>query len=169
VALARLWLAGVPVDWDSYHRDGARHRVPLPGYPFERQRHWIAGPTEQSYAATPPGQPAVRPVAEPGAEPDPDADAKSDVERIVAALWREMLGAARVGRHDSFLDLGGHSLLAVQIVARLRDTFDIDLSIDQLFELGTVERLSAAIEELLVARLDALSDDEVARLLAEDN
>ncbi|HVE65431.1 MAG TPA: SDR family NAD(P)-dependent oxidoreductase, partial [Thermoanaerobaculia bacterium] len=40
-SIGRLWLAGVPVDWTGYHGRERRRRVPLPTYPFERQRHWI--------------------------------------------------------------------------------------------------------------------------------
>jgi acyl transferase domain-containing protein len=43
-ALGRLWLAGVNVDWHGFYRHERRRRVPLPTYPFERQRHWIDRP-----------------------------------------------------------------------------------------------------------------------------
>ncbi len=39
--LGRLWLAGVPVDWSEFYAGEQRHRLPLPTYPFERQRYWI--------------------------------------------------------------------------------------------------------------------------------
>ena len=43
--LARLWLLGVEIDWNAHHgRDldaAAPGRIPLPTYPFERQRYWI--------------------------------------------------------------------------------------------------------------------------------
>ena len=39
--LGRLWLRGVPIDWRGFHRHERRNRVPLPGYPFERERYWI--------------------------------------------------------------------------------------------------------------------------------
>jgi acyl transferase domain-containing protein/acyl carrier protein len=39
--LGRLWLAGVEVDWAGFYKDERRHRLPLPTYPFERQRYWI--------------------------------------------------------------------------------------------------------------------------------
>ena len=39
--LGRLWLAGVEVDWSGFYRDERRHRLPLPTYPFERQRYWV--------------------------------------------------------------------------------------------------------------------------------
>ncbi len=40
-SLGRLWLAGVMPDWDAFYADELRYRVPLPTYPFERQRYWI--------------------------------------------------------------------------------------------------------------------------------
>jgi len=39
-AAGRLWLAGVRLDWPRLH-SGRRRRVPLPTYPFERERHWV--------------------------------------------------------------------------------------------------------------------------------
>ncbi len=47
--VGRLWMAGVPLDWAGYHARESRRRVPLPTYPFERQRHWIlsAAPTAE--------------------------------------------------------------------------------------------------------------------------
>lgn len=38
---ARLWMAGVKVDWKAYHEEQTRRRIPLPTYPFERRRFWI--------------------------------------------------------------------------------------------------------------------------------
>jgi acyl transferase domain-containing protein/acyl carrier protein len=42
-AVGRLWLAGVEVDWQRF-QDGARRRVALPTYPFERRRYWTEPP-----------------------------------------------------------------------------------------------------------------------------
>ncbi len=42
--LSRLWLAGVEVDWSGFYGDEKRDRVPLPTYPFERQRYWVDAP-----------------------------------------------------------------------------------------------------------------------------
>ncbi|MHC5736415.1 type I polyketide synthase [Nostoc sp.] len=39
--LSRLWLAGVQIDWSAFYAHERRHRIPLPTYPFERQRYWI--------------------------------------------------------------------------------------------------------------------------------
>jgi acyl transferase domain-containing protein/acyl carrier protein len=39
--LGRLWLSGVQIDWSEFYAYEQRHRLPLPTYPFERQRYWI--------------------------------------------------------------------------------------------------------------------------------
>lgn len=42
--LGQLWLAGVQIDWSRFYADEKRDRLPLPTYPFERQRYWIEPP-----------------------------------------------------------------------------------------------------------------------------
>jgi acyl transferase domain-containing protein/2-polyprenyl-3-methyl-5-hydroxy-6-metoxy-1,4-benzoquinol methylase/acyl carrier protein len=39
--LGQLWMAGITVNWSEFHADERRYRLPLPTYPFERQRYWI--------------------------------------------------------------------------------------------------------------------------------
>lgn len=46
-SLGRLWLSGVKVDWSSFYAHEQRYHIPLPTYPFERQRYWIE-PQKQS-------------------------------------------------------------------------------------------------------------------------
>jgi non-ribosomal peptide synthase protein (TIGR01720 family) len=48
--LGRLWVAGVKVDWSSFYAAEQRHRIPLPTYPFERQRYWIEANPEAALA-----------------------------------------------------------------------------------------------------------------------
>jgi acyl transferase domain-containing protein/acyl carrier protein len=65
-ALARLWRAGVPLDWAGTRGDTRPRRVPLPTYPFERKRHWVEARNE---VPAEPARPAARtPRAEPVAE-----------------------------------------------------------------------------------------------------
>ncbi|UUL82312.1 non-ribosomal peptide synthetase [Sphingomonas qomolangmaensis] len=67
-------------------------------------------------------------------------------EREIAAIWAELLGRERVGRHDDFFQLGGHSLLAVRILARLNERFAAGLQLHELFELRMVAELAEAIK-----------------------
>jgi len=39
--LGQLWLAGVNINWNGFYQQEKRQRLPLPTYPFERQRYWI--------------------------------------------------------------------------------------------------------------------------------
>jgi acyl transferase domain-containing protein len=39
--LGRLWQSGVEIHWQNFYRHESRNRVPLPTYPFERQRYWL--------------------------------------------------------------------------------------------------------------------------------
>ncbi len=40
-ALGQLWQAGIDIQWTAFYRDEQRQLVPLPTYPFERQRFWV--------------------------------------------------------------------------------------------------------------------------------
>ncbi|MFO0092833.1 MAG: phosphopantetheine-binding protein, partial [Gemmatimonadaceae bacterium] len=67
-------------------------------------------------------------------------------EEAVAAIWAELLGVERVGRHDDFFALGGHSLLAVRLVERMRRQ-DLHADIRTLFTNPTVAAMAAAGED----------------------
>jgi acyl carrier protein len=63
------------------------------------------------------------------------------IEEAVASLWAQVLKVERVGLYDNFFELGGHSLLATQLISRLRDAFQIDVGLRDLFEHATVSEL----------------------------
>jgi len=65
---------------------------------------------------------------------------------LLAAIWADVLGVARVGADDSFFDLGGHSLLATRVLARLRDAFSVELPMRALFEAPTLAALALRVE-----------------------
>ena len=58
--LGELWLSGVKIDWAELYNDQYRQRLPLPTYPFERQRYWIDAikTADQPAAATATAKPA---------------------------------------------------------------------------------------------------------------
>jgi thioesterase domain-containing protein/acyl carrier protein len=67
-------------------------------------------------------------------------------EKMIAQMWAEMLGHARVGATDNFFDLGGHSLLAVQVINKLKKKIGRALPLTALLEAPTVETLAALID-----------------------
>jgi acyl carrier protein len=84
---------------------------------------------------------------------------RTPIETELARIWAGLLKVNEVGINDNFFDLGGHSLLATQVVSRMRQTFQVEISLRSLFESPTI----AALAELI----DHASDNETARLLAE--
>jgi amino acid adenylation domain-containing protein len=90
----------------------------------------------------------------------------SATEERVSAIVASLLGLPRVGVNDNFFYLGGNSLFGTQLIARLRDAFQVEVPLLSLFDHPTVSELSVEVEQLMVARLDAMSDEEAQRLLA---
>lgn len=102
---------------------------------------------------------------------------RTPVEEKLAQLTAEILGVERVGVYDNFFDLGGHSMLAIKVISQIREEFQVEIGLRQLFEEPHVAGLSRAITELqaeqvdetelekMLADLEQLSDDEARELL----
>ncbi len=80
---------------------------------------------------------------------------RTPVEETVARLWSDVLHFDQISIHDNFFKLGGHSLLATQVVYRLRDIFQIDLSLSTFFESPTLEDLALTITQAQIDQEDA--------------
>lgn len=74
-------------------------------------------------------------------------EARTEMERHIVSIWEEVLGVKGLGINEDFFDLGGHSLLAMRLIARLREAFDVELSVRGLFRFPTVGELATAIAE----------------------
>ncbi|HEX9939568.1 MAG TPA: non-ribosomal peptide synthetase, partial [Longimicrobium sp.] len=90
-----------------------------------------------------------------------------ETEEALAEIWAELLRVERVGRHDSFFDLGGHSLLAVQVVSRVRQVMEVELSLGAVFEHPELSALAGQILRLQLARFDPEILAQLAQLVRE--
>ncbi|MBD9416215.1 amino acid adenylation domain-containing protein [Pseudomonas sp. PDM16] len=82
---------------------------------------------------------------------------QTDNERILAAIWAEVLGVERVGRQDHFFELGGDSIVALKVVSRIRQQ-GLQLPLKALFEQSRLADCAAALqrESLDAPKLRAL-------------
>ena len=105
---------------------------------------------------------------------------RTALEATVRDLFQDMLGVEQVGIHDNFFDLGGNSLVATQLISRLREVFEVEITLRALFEAPTVAELGVAVvreqaaqvaeDDLAaaLAELSQLSPEELRRRLAEE-
>ena len=91
---------------------------------------------------------------------------RTPLEARLAGMLCSLLGLEQVSVHDNFFMLGGHSLLGTQLIAQVRSDFGVDLALLTLFDAPTIAELSAEIEQLILARVTAMSEDEVQRFVA---
>ncbi|MBD1825981.1 non-ribosomal peptide synthetase [Microcoleus vaginatus GB1-A2] len=68
-------------------------------------------------------------------------------EQLLAEIWSQVLGVKQIGIGDNFFELGGHSLLATQLIAKVREAFQVELPLRSLFQYPTVESLAAVISQ----------------------
>lgn len=76
-----------------------------------------------------------------------DTALETPTEELLAGIWASVLNVAHVNPQDNFFALGGHSLLSMQIIARVRQVFALQLSIRDLFELPEVRSLARRIDD----------------------
>jgi FkbM family methyltransferase len=86
---------------------------------------------------------------------------QTDVEQRVVEIWENLFGIEQIGVDDGFFALGGSSLLAVQLVSRLRESFQVEIPLRTLFQASSVRDLSGIVEDILLAEIEALTLDEV--------
>jgi amino acid adenylation domain-containing protein len=74
-------------------------------------------------------------------------ESRSPVEELLCGLWREVLKIETVGVNDDFFELGGHSLLGMQMMSQVRDLFQVELMLKELFTVPTIAALARRVEE----------------------
>jgi amino acid adenylation domain-containing protein len=119
------------------------------------------------------------PAPEERAETRERVPPRTPLEKVLAAIWQDVLGLPAVGALESFFDLGGHSLAATRVVTQIHEVFALDVPLRTLFVAPTLAELAARLDDLgaaagvdvagiaeAVLEIQDLGDDEVRTLLA---
>jgi len=70
---------------------------------------------------------------------------RNSVEKRVLELWQEQIDLEQLGIEDNFFEVGGNSLIAVQVIAKIRKVFSIEIPLRQIFEHPTIEGMAKYI------------------------
>lgn len=103
----------------------------------------------------------------------------SVVESQLIEIWESLLNR-KVLSEDDFFQIGGHSLQAIMLILRIKDTFDIELSLQEFLSGPQIKKLANLIQSKLEAKeedhdenvdlqqfIDGLTDDEIETMLAK--
>ena len=99
------------------------------------------------------------------AAPAEKTQPSTETEIKLAPIFAEALEIKNIGTRDNFFDLGGHSLLATRLVSRVMETFDVEITVIDLFDAPTIARLAQRIEhkQHLMYLVSADVEDETGR------
>ncbi len=92
----------------------------------------------------------------------------SDLEIQLAETWKTNLNLPTIGRSHNFFDVGGDSILAVQAIMQINREYEIDFPIPRFFDSPTIKDVALIIEEILLAEIESMDEEEVLRLLSEE-
>lgn len=129
-AVGQLWIAGVTIDWNKFYEGERRQRIPLPTYPFERQRFWIdplPHPNRVINSTTP----------HPQLEKTPTMSAQTKLISLLKEIIEETSGLeiASVDTSTTFLEMGLDSLSLTQVGLALKKKFKVKVTLRQLLEI----------------------------------
>ena len=158
--LGRLWLHGYEIDWEDFYARQKPQRIPLPTYPFERQRYWIdetavTGDIDKSKikaSAPKPGRelPDREKVYPHYPRPQlaaPYETPYTETQRILVQTWKTRFGYEQIGIEDDFLQLGGDSLKAVTLISDIHKQLKVEISLPVFFSHLNIEKLARYIDQ----------------------
>ncbi|MBW4592038.1 MAG: amino acid adenylation domain-containing protein [Brasilonema angustatum HA4187-MV1] len=67
-------------------------------------------------------------------------------EKVVLAIWQDILGREEISTQDNFFELGGNSSLALEVICKIESAFQVELPLTYLFEKSTIVQLAEAIQ-----------------------
>ncbi len=166
-ALGSLWQNGVPISWDAFHAHEDRRRIPVPGYPFERQRFWIdPAPVAAAQSQTAESSLLIERMESPIELSLAQATLAGDASNPVPATRRDRIAsllvdllAALSGRERSqihasstFMEQGFDSLSLTQVAFTIRKEFPTKVTFGQLMnQFPNVEMLAEHLDATLPA------------------
>lgn len=71
---------------------------------------------------------------------------KNEIEKKLARIWEDTLSIDKIGVHDDFFALGGDSLLLIQLHSKIKEQFDTELAVVDLYKLNTISAQAKSLD-----------------------
>jgi amino acid adenylation domain-containing protein len=177
--LGQLYVNGIEVDWAGFDRDYHRQLVPLPNYPFQRERYWVEGSIsgrpllratapEQVAAedvefqadTTPPEAPVVQTESPLTREAILNAEPEQRLNLLQSYLKKELgqvmgLNINRIDINQPVNYLGLDSIMAIELKNKIEKQLAVDYPITSLLEAPNIVQISQQLLELMTAPASA--------------
>ncbi|AFH50188.1 Polyketide synthase-like protein [Ignavibacterium album JCM 16511] len=141
-AVGKLWLNGIKIEWQNFHKGKRRRRIHLPGYQFDRKSYWIEPPKRDSLkqkSVLDSSAPVVQSTKKEKVKKVIQGEAMTRKEYITGILkdiLEELSGISKSELDESktFLELGFDSLFMTQVSLAFQKRFDVKITLRQLLE-----------------------------------
>ncbi|MBQ4835999.1 non-ribosomal peptide synthetase/type I polyketide synthase [Pseudoalteromonas luteoviolacea] len=153
-SLSQLQLAGYDIDWTKFYDAEQRCRVALPTYPFANTCYYAPELMRIGSVNTTPQSSQVHDEVTHAEEHQVQSmrlvssDAGlTGIQSQLLAIWSKYLANDTLKIDDNLLNLGVDSLMSIRVITEIRETFEIELSIDTIFTLATVAEQADEIQK----------------------
>ena len=170
-ALADLYCQGYELAWQTLHQAAKPNRIPLPTYPFAKERYWVEAAARQAAApAIETGAPAsYSPLRRNGANhTTPSGDPATDVQATLIQWMSQLLDVPPrdLDVATELAQYGLDSISSVQLVNRVNKAYGLELPPTIIHEHPTLAGLTHHLverygDELIAGR--GLADREGVR------
>lgn len=135
--LIAVYNSGRNIRWDHYYQGLARKRVSLPGYCFDKTRHWLElrSPRWSGEEELPGGE------AVPDSSEFAGPRAGEEEAVILTGIWQDVLEyGEEIGAEEDFFDLGGNSLLITMLTEEIAKLLRVKIEVAEVYDYNTMAR-----------------------------
>ncbi len=135
------YLEGKEIDWNDLYENEKYYKVSMPTYRFEEENCFIIIPE----VSRDNNENEVKKVE--FKLTGKDDGNYSEIEKVLAEIWCEVLGLEEISIDDNFYEIGGHSIAMIQIVSKISQKLNINISYVDFNNCNTIRRLADISEK----------------------
>ncbi|WP_075883935.1 type I polyketide synthase [Candidatus Protochlamydia sp. W-9] len=164
-SLGALWKKGYIMQWAALYHGGNYSRVALPGYPFEKNSHWVSPPSSHFWKNESQSKEQNPPPLSVATNSLFTIIPPNILEEKLIYIWQQTLKIQSISIKDNFFEIGGDSLIALELKDLILLHFHVEIPLKAFFDKPTIQEMASEIQNLLLKNLNVLSEDQVQHIL----